>query len=256
MVIRRFNYTGRKRIRHTDAKVSLYEVGNGATAFDISLDLSSYDLPKGARVCVEAYRQTNWMRFPYGSAESIEPPEVRDLVEFESPDSVLFRVRVTEAKSPEGLLLAEADKIRPRLPGEEESDSVPLLPVRSASGLGDQVYLIDYEGGPRLLINDKMGDWRSLARDPAFSALVYPAVLKEVLLRVTHIEECYDPDDHDDWRSQWLQFAVSLPGAQPVPADTQAQQIDDWVDEVVAAFYRRRSYLSVFKGSWIVEGVS
>ena len=40
---------------------------DGMLSFDAKLDLTGYDLPDDARVFVEAYRQTSFMRFPHGT---------------------------------------------------------------------------------------------------------------------------------------------------------------------------------------------
>ena len=71
---RRFNYTGRKRIHRKDVKFSIVSVVN-EIAFDANLDgLRNYDLPRDAFVFVEAYRQTNWMRFYFGTIGAISSP--------------------------------------------------------------------------------------------------------------------------------------------------------------------------------------
>ena len=256
MAIRRFHYTGRKKIRLVDARVSLYEVEGGGTAFDINLDLSDYDLPGESSVFVEAYRQTTWMRFSFGTLETPEIPQDRHLYDFESPENVLFRVRVTSTSESQGMLLAEADKIRPKMPGDIEGDSIPLLPVGPDSGLGDQIYSLSIEDQPRLLINDKVGDWRALARDRSFGALVFPAVLREVLVRILHVEEYFARGDYSDWKAQWLEFAHDQPGVSDLPEEPSSDQCDDWIDDVVDAFCRGKMVLSVFIKGWISEGAS
>ena len=84
-------------------------------------ELDGYDLPAEALVFVKAYRQTTWMRWPWGTVGALQPPANRALAEFDSPDDVLFRVRVTSPGTPEephGLLPAEADRVRLRSPEE------------------------------------------------------------------------------------------------------------------------------------------
>ena len=62
---RRFNYTGRIRIRRKDLTICLREQ-DGILSFDADLSaLVDYELPPESFVFVEAYRQTNWMRFPF-----------------------------------------------------------------------------------------------------------------------------------------------------------------------------------------------
>ena len=80
--------------------------------FDATLDLAKYKFPDNARVYVEAYRQMEWMRFDFGSVASVRPPADRQLSRFESPEGVLFRIRVVSPDgTPSGRLVAEADRI-------------------------------------------------------------------------------------------------------------------------------------------------
>ena len=114
MAIRRLNYTGRKPIHRSDTRITVREYPDRPATFDADLRLGEYKLPAGAYVFVEAYRQATWMRFPFGRVGELTPPPdlERILTEFESPDRVLFRVRVTSAEGRQGIMLAEADKIR------------------------------------------------------------------------------------------------------------------------------------------------
>ncbi|HID24528.1 MAG TPA: hypothetical protein EYP14_19315, partial [Planctomycetaceae bacterium] len=168
MPVRRFNYTGRRRIRRSDVHIVVDEPTNGPLTFDAYLDLDGYGLPQDALVRVEAYRQTNWMPFDFGTVGSIRPPDDRCLTEFGSADAVLFRVRVTSA-SPPGLLLAEADRLRPKRREEREEQRISLLPVRSNEDIRHEVFRLDFSGDtPVLEVTAAAGDWRALVRDPAF----------------------------------------------------------------------------------------
>ena len=70
-MIRRFNYTDRLRIRRSDVRIVLRDE-NGKLEFDADLRaLADYDLPPDSLVFIEAYRQTNWMRFPFGQLGAI-----------------------------------------------------------------------------------------------------------------------------------------------------------------------------------------
>jgi hypothetical protein len=76
MAIRRLNYTKRKRIAQAHARVALIQRKNPPSEFEVNLALESYSLPAEARVFVEAYRQTTWMRFDYGTVAPISRPQV------------------------------------------------------------------------------------------------------------------------------------------------------------------------------------
>ena len=82
MPVRTLNYTNRKRIRREDARIAIREE-NGVNFFDASLSLGDYGLPGEARVFVEAYRQTQYMRFDFGHVGAMRVPEARILCDFE-----------------------------------------------------------------------------------------------------------------------------------------------------------------------------
>lgn len=252
MTIRRFHYTGRKRINHQDAKVFINQPENGSAEFDAVLSLSSYALPPEAEVSVEAYRQTSWMRFSCGTISSVSIPDDRKLVEFDSPDGLLFRVRVTQPGKPQGLLLAEADQIRPRLPEDAEQDRIPIIQTMPFD-LEQEIYRVDYSDRPVLLINSLTGDWRAVTRTPVFISLVLPAVMREILTRILLFAEDYDIEDLTDWRSQWVSFAMTLPGIGSPPPDEDDTEIVAWIDEAVTAFCRRFSTFQKFKEYWTEE---
>jgi hypothetical protein len=256
MAIRRLNYTGRKRIRREDVSISLNGKPGEIATFDANLTrLAEYKLPDSARVFVEARLQTRWMRFEFGTVGAITPTADRRLTEFDSTDGVLFSVKVTASADKAGKLLAEADRIPVRFPGDVEERRSPLLPVKSED-IGHEVYRVDFTGTePVLLVNRAAGDKDTLARSPMFMALVYPAALREILTRILHIEGIDDlDDDGDNWEARWLRFAASLPGMGSVPAKDGDDQ-DQWINDAVAAFAKHQTMLDRFISGWQKGGV-
>lgn len=244
MAVRRLNYTGRRRLGQSDARVFIQTAEGQPPTFGATLTLGEYDLPADAKVFVEAYRQTSFMRFPCGTVGAFRLPDDRHLREFDSPEGVLFRVRITSSTAPEGLLLAEADALRPGLTEEVEQNSISLLPIRSHD-LGHQIFRVDFADRPVLLVNSRVGDWRSASLDPVFISLVFPAAMREILTRILHIEKYFEIEESDRWESQWLKFCVAFPGVPDVPPDDK-DKIDDWVDEAVGAFCRDRTIYARF----------
>ncbi len=246
-VLRRYNYTGRKTIDRTDANVLIED---GPLRFNAALSLDAYNLPADAKVFVEAYRQTNWMRFDFGTAGSVKAPGDLRLVEFDAREGILFRVRVTETANPEGRLLAEADHISPvhaAATGEEARE--PLLPIKPAA-LGEEVFRVDFSDRPILLINNHFGDWRALARSPSFVCMALPQALREILVRVLYVEKSYETDDATDWRARWLKFASVIPGSSEPPGEEEKDRFDDWINEAVAAFARMHGMKNRFNAFW------
>lgn len=247
-MIRRLNYTGRVKIHRTDLKLTTREDG-GVFGFDASLDLKDYELPAEALVFVEAYRQTSWMRFPFGTVANLQAPENRVLSEFESVEGILFRVKVTQAKD-EHILLAVADRIPLALP-DDDANRESILPVYPAE-LGDELWQVDMDDEPRLLINKSAtADWRQLAQSPIFVSLVYPAVLRQIVTSIL-VEGYTDIDDETEWRSKWLRFSVLLPGVDPELPDKDKGEnaISQWVEDAVAAFAKKLMLKEKFAEAW------
>jgi hypothetical protein len=249
---RTFNYTDRLRILHEDVKFSLRQE-SGRWGFDATLKLDAYELPVEGLIFVEAYRQTTWMRFDFGTiGNCIVPPE-RQLTEFDSPEDILFRVRVTSpgtVEEPHGLLLAEANRVPLRGADETENPVTSLLPV-IPSDLGAEVWKLDFEDRPRLLLNGAAGNYKQVGLEPGFVAVVYPAALREILYRILHREKYRSLDDSDDWRARWLRFAADILGVGEPPETEDDPEADDiWIDGASAAFASKHALLDKFRMFW------
>lgn len=236
MPIRRINFTERQRIRRDDVNIILRRDDRGAIHFDMSLDLSSYRFAPDARLFVEAYRQTTLMRFDFGTTSVQAPPVDRYLADFESEAEVMFRVRVTAVSARPGVLLGEADQLRPRNPDDEPDKRISLLPP-VPDELGEEIWRVDFEPTPILLVNRHLPDWKQTVRSEAFRAFVYPAAFKEVIRRILFLESHTSTEDMSDWRSRWLLFATRVPGAGGVPK--ARDEYDDWIENAAAAFARQ-----------------
>jgi len=252
---RRFNYTERVRILQEDVRFSLRQA-NGKWSFDASIALAEYELPENSLVFVEAYRQTVWMRFAWGTVGSANAPADRTLSEFESPEDILFRIRVTSpgtSEEPHGLLLAEADRIRLRGPEETDDSGDPLLPVVPFD-LGDELWRIDFSEKPRLLLNRQAGDYKQIGQHPAFVALTYPAAMREILTYILLVLGHRDYDDINDPHSRWLRFAVQVLGMDEPPIEEDGEEAARrWVGEAVTTFTRKHGLLERFQGFWLRE---
>jgi hypothetical protein len=250
-MIRRFNFTDRIRIRRKDIRITLREE-KGKFAFDADLSaLVDYELPPESFVFVEAYRQTNWMRFDFGQVGAITPTADRYLSQFDSPDGIKFRVKVT----PDGdihTLLAEADAIQLARPDQQEGERTPLLPVKPQK-LGDEIYRLDFsgqDGRPLLLINSDAGNYADIGRSPAFVSLVYPSVLREILIRVLLIEKHDDDANPNDWQSQWVRFASLHAGLGDLPPTDDVDERGQWIEKAVSAFAKQLQARAKFAEFW------
>lgn len=246
----RLNYTGRKKISRKDALITLVDNNHAPPSFKAELRLNDYNLPDSALVCIEAYRQTSWMRFDFGTVGSLVVRKECLLSEFDTVGGVLFRIKVTSDERPHGKLLAAVNGIRPRKPSQEDQNRIPLLSVRSQEI--DSIWKIDYsEDEPLLLINRAAGDKDIIALSPEFRSLVFPAVMREILTYILYRDRPSELDDLNDWRVRWLQFSRLLPGVDDeIPPEDNEVEITEWIDDTVASFSRQQKTADVFLGFW------
>jgi hypothetical protein len=249
-MIRRINFTGRKKILREDVRISVRPDADGFLTFDASVNLREYGLPDDGQVFIEAYRQTTLMRFPYGTVVAPQPARNLPLrlTEFTTRDGLLFRVKVSAAGDAAGVLLAEADHIPVSDDEEQPENRIALLPP-FGQNLGQELWRVDFGSpdGPILLVNSSLGDWKTVAASPQFRSLVYPAAMRQVLWYVYKIEKTRHSDDPDDWGSNWLRFAAALPGAGKLPDDENDTEWEQWIDDAVGSFARLHRMLDHFK---------
>jgi len=248
-MIRRFNYTKRAKILQKDVAITLIDE-NGQLSFKANLSkLSPNEFPDGGSVFIEAYRQTDWKRFDYGKVGAIIENEDRDLSNFGTKNGILFRVKITDEKT--GKIIAEADRIPFVMPNQQENPRLPLLPV-CPKNLGDQIFRVDYTGPRTILdINIEVISPHQVAHDPVFIALAYPMILREILTRILVIDGQFDMTDEDDWMSNWLRFANSLPGVGEMPTEKDHRdQCHEWIDDVISAFCKHQQVRKNFSEVW------
>jgi len=245
---RSLNFTGRKdiKLKYVDIRI---EQSDDLLTFSSNLQLDHYKFPADARVYIEAYRGLSalWKRFDFGRVGLFEAPEDRSLNDFDHPEGILFRVKVSADGEHQGRLLGNADGIRPKRPGQDKQPGVPLIDVDSAPMKG-ALWCIRYpefdSDMPTLVMNEKIDDWNSRARDPLFRAVVLPEVMRQILTRILIIDaEISDEDEPDCWQQKWLRFAESLPNISDHPEPLQAMEdlmdrveLSDWIEDAVNAF--------------------
>ncbi|MGB7157702.1 MAG: hypothetical protein WBD40_06525 [Tepidisphaeraceae bacterium] len=254
---RRLNYTGRKKINRADASIRLQRDGDGLS-FVADLRLADYKLDQVTpppRVYVEAYRgaSTLWKRFDFGRVGTIQAPEDRSLDEFAVPEGILFRVKVSAEGDALGKLLAEADKIHPRLPDEQDDHGLPLIQHVPADDIGEELWRVDFDADlPQLKVNSRvpMGVDQFLV-DPLHRAVFAPAVMRQVLTRILVIErDTGDEEDETDWRVRWIRFASRLPNVGDCPGvvddDITLEAVEGWINDAVQAFTSRAGLFNRF----------
>ncbi len=244
-MIRRINFTGRRRIAGQRVRIRVRQDGEDR-CFDAEIDLDGLDLPGDAAVYVEAYHRSAYRRFDFGTVRRLRAPSERTLagIEVRNP---LFRLKVVLRRGDAGRILAAADRVIPE-PGEAEDEGRhSLLPVEYGD-LGDRVWALDLDADwPRLYLNERIDGIREAARSGReFVTLVYPEVLRAVLTRILSDGNA-DPDlDDDDWRTLWLRFACRELGRPRPPGDEYSDDARAWVDEAVDSFCARMDARGTF----------
>jgi len=236
-MIRRLNYTKRQKIRSEHVGVGIRDISGAHPVAVVSVSLDEYNLPGDAELVIEAYRKASYMRIRMGTVA--DRPESHEFVlsEFPSPEGVLFRVKVigrsTGLEHDGPLLLAVADRIAPQEGDEQDTDYEKLIRLVPAD-LAGEIWRMDFEDGPVIQIERVYWtDRRQVVRSGWFFPLVLPTVLRESLCEA--LDDNYRDTEGDDWRSLWLRFALTLPGDAQLPGE---DDVDDWIDEKVAAFCR------------------
>jgi hypothetical protein len=240
-MIRRLNFTKRKKIPRQNISIRLMQAGSGQFTFSADLQLAGLGLPDNAWVFVEAYRANIFMRFPYGEVHALATPEVHRLGQFPEKVLPLFRVKIVGRGASEGLILAVADQLVPLKPEEEPGTRISLLPVEYKD-LGQRVWDLDITSQPVLVLNQGLQRAGEVARtEPSFLALAYPEIFRRILYAVLVEEEIDDPSmDPDMWQCQWLRFSQLIKGVPDLPKSSTGSPSKedklDWITSAVEAF--------------------
>ena len=247
---RSFNYTNRRTIKEREVRFSILSAGGALTLVADLSQLKSADFPAAAKVYVEAYRQTSWKRFDFGTIDELRPPPDLRLEQFSSPEALLFRVYVVDPQT--SLIIGVAEQVPLRTGGDQAKPRRSLLPVQGDRLNSGEVYRVTFEHGPVLIVDNSIGSATDIARSAGFRALVYPAVLREVLFRILMVDGGFD-EDSQTWGADWVRFVRTLGVIESVPDDGDREAIAEWIDSAVAALARATQAQAGFKQFWEAE---
>ncbi len=211
-MIRRFNYTNRKRIGSDHVALTVNPSSSGPATFDAALKLEGSELPPEAAIFLEAYYKSSYMRFPFGTVEKPVTPADRRLTDIDRGNTVFFRLKIVDTSTSTGRILAEVEDLTAQESGGSGIGKYCLLPVRFTD-LGQLVWRLDLDGSrPVLEVNRFDGVETFVKKDPLFLALVFPAAVRQILEYILVENEHDDIDDESDWQSLWLRFAQCFRG--------------------------------------------
>lgn len=240
---RHINYTQRKKIPQKNINITLIRENEMIKSFNASINLQGLELPFDAKVFIEAYYRTDRKRFDFGTVGNILEPQNSDLSDLGYLENLSFRIKIVDTSTKYGLILAEADKIKPHKEEGTEEKIQSILATEFNCELGHQIWRINFSSSPPILeLNKNIPNIRSFTKsDPAFFFYVYPQVIKEILTYMFFIE-LFDPDEStDEWLFNWFEFAKNIyPESVPKrfnPSDPDTQlEIIEWIDKVINEF--------------------
>lgn len=258
-MIRRFNYTNRRKLDRSRISIAVNEA---QWTFRLELAVTDIGLPPSAPVFLDAYTssQIESVRFALGTLDALSQNEFS--LEGVSPGAPRFDVYIVDPSDDVGRILAVARGVPPQSGGgQEETSQESLLPVNPCD-LGDEIWRVSFaHSRPWLEVNNKIPQVKQILQgDNAFFALVYPAVIRQVLTHIlieTGTER--DADDEGSWQQIWLRWGIRWhpQKAEPPQGDDEAEGDADaraWIDDVVAGFCSVKSIREQLIASLSLEG--
>ena len=240
--MRRFNYTGRKKILQGDVFIALNSKLTETPELSLSADLKGYDFSDTALVVLEAQDKTRFARIEFGTALSISAPRLCSLTEFDDAEALNLTLKVIEPN--DGQLLGTANRLKFR--DAEEGEFVNregILPVVSTDLSRDGVlWKVDFTpNDARLHIERTLGSREQVVRSQLFKGFILPAAMRIVLERILRSDWDTEFSDPSELSTKWLLFVQQLGWSAPeglkvsdnvIDSDFD-EQLDDWLDGAV-----------------------
>lgn len=241
-MLRKLNFTERAKVPRAAIRIDLRRDADGTLVFDPHLSLDGSAASAEARVFLEAYYRTSYMRFDCGTVGAPVIPAQRRLTEIDSDNCVRFRLKIVEGHHK---IVAVADDLLVCLRKPEAGARTPLLPV-NFTNLGDLVWRLDFDvSGVVLELNNRIDGIETLAKgDPRFLALVYPAAVREILTRIVLIEGHELAEESEEWWGLWVRWASRYA---PPPLGGDAEDLQSWIDDVVSGFAAQQNLVERFQ---------
>lgn len=251
-MIRKFNYTGRKKLARDRVTISLADE-RPYKSFTASLDLKGLGLSNDAKIYIEPYYKSSFMRFPFGTVSEPITPESTILTDIPSTSIIQFRVKVVDETSNLGRIVRVANRIKPKNL-EESGGRMSILHIDWDQDLGQQIFRVSFPDNdyPRLEINRQIESAKELVKsDPIFRSLVFPVAVRQVAQRIASAwtEKEFEEED-SSWQSTWIRYIKNVLHVNielEFEDSNNDDELDYWVEEVVAAFCRMNKSRTIFE---------
>ena len=256
------NYTGRETIDRNLIAIVPKENAPVLTVF-LKIQQPLKDNPhfNDCHVVLDAFLRMRAQRKEFKSLALLAPSTEIAFDEFLPDDEVQFRLKVVRPADKVitgevSSLRVTSDKPEEPLPGTRKS----LLPVNWATegdGMKGRFWKVDFSDPkyPVLLLAKGKFTACGDVNQPAFQALAFPAIMKEVLIYAFVTRFCNAPAWADDWKK-----LVFLLGCDPCPERTEGadspwaveehlESVRKWI-EVVSAEFAHRCHLDSITGDF------
>lgn len=230
--MKKFNYTGRKKILREDVKIRFHGEPNKKPTIDVLVNLLDYEFSNDSHVFLEAQQwKTRFKRISLGLVEDNIRKNNLPLDEFDDAEGLVFRIKVVNEEK--GLLLGIADNVKSyEKDDEQDVNNKSILPVSSVDLSKEGVlWRIDYSDQQAVLqIEQDLGAKETVVRSLMFKGLILPAAMRQILIKVAAEDWDEELSEPDELATRWLLFAKQLGAELP---DRESEDNEDWVDSVV-----------------------
>lgn len=243
-MIRRYNYTGRKKL----SNIIINEwTRKGAKYFNMIGDFSNSGFPDDAKIFIEPYFKSSFLRFDFGTIARFQPPESTDISDLPTTDELWYRIKVVDESSKHGLILGTAN-IQGIAIDTPHSGKQSILPV-DFTELGGRIWTLEFrEERPVLAVNSLLNDFgiREKVKQTDFFTLVYPEVVKLIALRLETEEGFYD-EGLSGWQAEWMRYFKEVLRYTQMPVQGDEKSVEEWANDISETFARKYQVIEHYK---------
>ncbi|MDA6067719.1 hypothetical protein OH214_11290 [Idiomarina abyssalis] len=236
--MKRFNFTGRKKILRDDISIRLRGKFDEKPIVDVSVDLADYHLSGESTVFLEGQQsKTRFLREALGKVSPSVRKNAIALEEFDDAEGLSFKIKVVDERS--GLLEAIAENIKPHdKDNKPDQNHKSILPVVSADLSSYRVlWRVDYDDQQATLqVEQELGSKDQVVRSLWFRGFILPAAMRQILAKI--VSGGWDPElsDPDELSTRWLMLAKQIGAGVP---DENADDHEEWLDDSVRLISNR-----------------